>query len=168
MEINDSLDLNKVRLEEEKKLDSILSSKEFRDKAMTAEDHHKFMDEFGNSDSYPGAKIEVQNIHSALYVVRRMYKELGVPDNKYADAAFYHETAHFSEALNWGVNANDSKIKVYFVRSEPSSDIDGIEVRVSLPLPDDMPDKEKRKAVAFIALAPDELSPGDMKIAGLR
>lgn len=167
METNDSLDLNKIRLEEEKELDSILSSEEFRKKALTVRDHHKFMNNDWGKKPYPGAVIEVSNIHMALSVVRRLYKEVGARTNEDADAAFNHETAHFAEALNYSVNEKDAKIKTYLLRGNDSPTINGIELRIALPLPNNLTEAEKSKAVAMIAMAPDYLTPGDRKLAGL-
>lgn len=166
MEVNDLLDLNKKRQEEEKELDSILSSKEFRNRAMTIEDHHKFMDGNVNDDFYPGAKIVVSNIHLALSVVRRLYKEVGAPTNEDADNAFKHETAHFAEALNQNVNEKDAKIKIYLLRGDKTPKLNAIELRIALPLPNSLTEAERSKSVAMIAMAPEDLSPGDRKLAG--
>lgn len=163
----DSFNVNKARLEDETKIDALLSSSEFRKKALTAKDHHKFMDEYGNTKTYPGAEIIVANMHLALFVVRRLYKEVGARDNKDADAAFYHETAHFAEALNQGVDEKNANIKIYLLKQSEWSKINAIEVRVALPLPNNLTEEEKSRAVALIALAPEKHSPGDLKLAGL-
>lgn len=164
---NDLFDVNKARLEDEKSLDTLLSSPEFRKKALTAEDHHEFMDEYGNTKTYPGAEIIVPNMHMALSVVRRLYKEVGARTNEAADNAFNHETAHFAEALNQGVDEKNAKIKVYLLRGDDTPTINGIELRIALPLPENLTKEERNKAIALIALAPEKHSSGDLKLAGL-
>lgn len=167
METNDTLDLNKTRIAEEREIDRLLSSTEFRDKAMTAEDHHHFMDNEWGTRPYPGAVVEVSNMHMALSIVRRLYKEVGARSNKDADNAFKHETAHFAEALNHGVDEKDAKIRIYLLKEDENSGINGIELRIGLPLPDNMSESEKTEAIAKIALAPEYTSPQDRKLAGI-
>jgi hypothetical protein len=163
----DSFNVNKARLEDEKRLDTLLSSPEFRTKALTAEDHHEFMDKYGNTKTYPGAEIIVPNMHMALSVVRRLYREVGARTDEDASNAFNHETAHFAEALNQGVDEKKAKIKIYLLRGDSTPTINTIELRIALPLPENLTNEEKSKAIALIALAPENHSPGDLKLADL-
>jgi len=164
----DSFNVNKARREDEKKLDTLLSSSEFRKKALTVEDHHNFMDEYGNTKTYPGAEIIVPNMHLALSLVRRLYKEFGARTDEDANNAFNHETAHFAEALNQGVDEKNAKIKVYLLRGDDTPTINAIELRIALPLPENLSDNEKSKAIALIAMAPEKHSPGDLKLAKMQ